>query len=77
MSAAQGAYVHYDSEALIGILALEAQRADAVVVGEDLGVFEPTVQDTLRERGILGTSILWFEQDRDGAVPPSATANSA
>lgn len=70
MSAAQGAYVHYDSEALIGILALEAQRADAVVVGEDLGVFEPTVQDTLRERGILGTSILWFEQDRDGAVPP-------
>ncbi|MEO9329881.1 4-alpha-glucanotransferase [Gordonia aurantiaca] len=70
MSAAQGAYVHYDADALIGILALEARRAGAVVVGEDLGVFEPTVRDTLRERGILGTSILWFEQDRDGAIPP-------
>ncbi|MCK8614550.1 4-alpha-glucanotransferase [Gordonia sp. C13] len=70
MGPAGGTYVHYDSEALIGILALEAQRADAVVVGEDLGVFEPTVQDTLRERGILGTSILWFEQDRQAAIAP-------
>ncbi|MFC8313267.1 4-alpha-glucanotransferase [Gordonia sp. NPDC057258] len=69
-SPAQGTYVHYDSEALIGILALEAQRADAVVVGEDLGVFEPSVQDSLRERGILGTSILWFEQGSDAATPP-------
>ncbi|WP_238422611.1 4-alpha-glucanotransferase [Gordonia sp. 'Campus'] len=67
---AGGTYVRYDSEAMIGILALEAQRADAVVVGEDLGVFEPSVQDTLRERGILGTSILWFEQGPDAAVPP-------
>ncbi|MCR5979628.1 4-alpha-glucanotransferase [Gordonia jinghuaiqii] len=69
-SPADGTYVRYDSEALIGILALEAQRADAVVVGEDLGVFEPSVQDALRERGILGTSILWFEQGRSAAIPP-------
>ena len=56
--------MRYDHEALIGILALEAQRAGAVVVGEDLGVVEPWVRDYLRERGILGTSILWFEQRR-------------
>ncbi|MBG6184171.1 4-alpha-glucanotransferase [Arthrobacter sp. CAN_A214] len=65
-----GAYVYYDHEALIGILALEAERAGAVVVGEDLGVFEPGVQEYLAERGILGTSILWFEQDDDGPVVP-------
>jgi len=59
--------VHYDHEALIGILALEAQRAGAVVIGEDLGVFEPWVRDYLAERGIFGTSILWFE--RDNGVP--------
>ena len=65
-----GTYVHYDHEALIGILALEAQRAGAVVIGEDLGVFEPWVRDYLAERGILGTSILWFEHDGDAPLPP-------
>ncbi|WP_159619718.1 4-alpha-glucanotransferase [Arthrobacter zhaoguopingii] len=65
-----GAYVYYDHEALIGILALEAERAGALVVGEDLGVFEPGVQEYLAERGIFGTSILWFEQTGSGPRPP-------
>ncbi|MFC3300562.1 4-alpha-glucanotransferase [Arthrobacter agilis] len=67
-----GAYVYYDHRALIGILALEAERAGAVVIGEDLGVFEPGVQEYLAERGIFGTSILWFEQDEDGPLPPES-----
>jgi 4-alpha-glucanotransferase len=66
----QGTYVRYDHEAMIGILALEAHRAGAVVVGEDLGTVEPWVRDYLRERGILGTSILWFEFDWDGDGRP-------
>jgi 4-alpha-glucanotransferase len=66
----QGTYVRYDHEAMIGILALEAHRAGAVVVGEDLGTVEPWVRDYLRERGILGTSILWFEFDWDGDAAP-------
>jgi 4-alpha-glucanotransferase len=71
VSAAQGTYVRYDHEALVGILALEAARAGAVVVGEDLGVFEPWVRDYLAERGVLGTSILWFERTSDGRpLPP-------
>jgi len=56
-----GTYVRYDHEAMIGILALEAHRSGALVVGEDLGTVEPWVRTYLRERGILGTSILWFE----------------
>ena len=51
---------------MIGVVALEAHRAGAVVVGEDLGTVEPWVRDYLRERGLFGTSILWFEADRDG-----------
>lgn len=62
-----GAYVRYDHEALVGILALEAHRAGAVVIGEDLGVVEPWVRDYLSDRGILGTSVLWFERDMHGA----------
>lgn len=66
-TALNGAYVTYDHEALVGILALEAQRSGTVVVGEDLGTFEPWIQDYLQERGVLGTSVLWFE--RDGGTP--------
>ncbi len=66
----QGTYLRYNHEALIGILALEAKRADALVVGEDLGTVEPWVRDYLRERGILGTSILWFEREFDGSGAP-------
>jgi 4-alpha-glucanotransferase len=63
----EGTYVHYDHEAMIGITALEAHRAGAVVVGEDLGTVEPWVRQYLRERGVFGTSVLWFELDRDRA----------
>ncbi|ORV17935.1 4-alpha-glucanotransferase [Mycobacterium celatum] len=65
-----GTYVRYDHEAMVGIVALEAHRAGAVVVGEDLGTVEPWVRDYLRTRGVLGTSILWFERDRDGDGGP-------
>jgi 4-alpha-glucanotransferase len=73
MPANAGTYVRYDHDALVGILALEAQRAGAVVIGEDLGTVEAWVQDTLRDRGILGTSILWFE--KDDADQPLAPEN--
>jgi 4-alpha-glucanotransferase len=64
-----GTYVHYDADALIGILALEAQRAGAVIIGEDLGNVQPEVHRVMHERGLLGTSILWFELDRSANVP--------
>ncbi|OBJ00550.1 4-alpha-glucanotransferase [Mycobacterium sp. 1465703.0] len=69
-SPTEGTYVRYDHEAMIGIVALEAHRAGAVVVGEDLGTVEPWVRDYLLLRGLLGTSILWFELDRDGNGGP-------
>ncbi len=66
---AEGAYMNYDHEAMLGILALEADRANAVVVGEDLGTFEPWVQEELRDRGVLGTSVIWFEHSPTGERP--------
>ena len=69
-TAADGAYLRYDHEAMVSILLLEAERAGAFVVGEDLGVVEPFVRDLLSERGVLGTSILWFEVDDGRPRPP-------
>ncbi|QUW81961.1 4-alpha-glucanotransferase [Streptomyces mirabilis] len=66
----EGTYVRYDAEAMLAILALEASRAGALVIGEDLGTVEPGVRETLHERGVLGTSVLWFERDWDGDGKP-------
>ena len=66
-SPAEGTYVHYDREAMLSTLVWEAAQAGAVVVGEDLGTVEPDVRDDLADRGILGTSLLWFERDAEGS----------
>jgi 4-alpha-glucanotransferase len=67
MHADKGTFVRLDFEAMIGILVLEAHRANVVVIGEDLGTVEPWVQEVLHDRGILGTSVLWFESEADGS----------
>ncbi|MDQ1745860.1 MAG: 4-alpha-glucanotransferase [Frankiaceae bacterium] len=75
-TARDGTYVSYDVDALLGVVTLEAARAGAIVIGEDLGTVPPGVRRTLRDRGILGTSVLWFERDKPadgkpgGLVPP-------
>ncbi|MFI0962162.1 4-alpha-glucanotransferase [Streptomyces sp. NPDC021080] len=69
----EGSYVRHDAEAMLAILVLEASRAGALVIGEDLGTVEPGVREALQERGVLGTSVLWFERDWDGdglPLPP-------
>jgi 4-alpha-glucanotransferase len=68
----QGTYVRYDAEAMLGVLALEAHRAGAAVIGEDLGTVEPGVRETLAGRGVLGTSVLWFERDYGRAAKGAA-----
>ncbi|MGA5569732.1 4-alpha-glucanotransferase [Streptomyces pseudogriseolus] len=66
----EGTYVRYDAEAMLAVLVLEASRAGALVIGEDLGTVEPGVRDALRDRGVYGTSVLWFERDWEGDRRP-------
>lgn len=65
-----GTYVAYDFEAMLGILLLEAERAGAVIIGEDLGTMEEWVQEVLAAKGVLGTSVIWFEAEPDGTPTP-------
>jgi 4-alpha-glucanotransferase len=71
-SADRGTYVHYDAETMLAVLTLEASRAGALVVGEDLGTVEPEVTEALAERNMLGSTVLWFARDpeRDDALMP-------
>jgi 4-alpha-glucanotransferase len=65
MTAAEGAYVQYPATELLGLLAAESRRARAFVIGEDLGLVEPSVRNRLHARGALSYRLLWFE----GALP--------
>jgi 4-alpha-glucanotransferase len=66
----RGTYVRYDAKALLGILALEAHRAGAVVVGEDLGTVPDEVTTTLHEHGMLSSAVLWFQRDKEAPGEP-------
>jgi len=62
MPPSAGAYVRYDADASLGAVAAPAAAAGAVMIGEDLGTVEPWLRDELAARGVLGTSVLWFER---------------
>ncbi len=56
----------------LNIVALEAHRAGAWVVGEDLGTVEPGVRRELSQRNFLSYKVWWFEADPPAAWPEQA-----
>ena len=71
---AEGAYVHYRAADLLAIVALESHRAEAVVVGEDLGTIEEAFRDALANHNLLSYRLLWFEKDDPSQWPAMAMA---
>lgn len=67
---ADGAYVRYPLDELIGIIALESVRNRCLVIGEDLGTVPEGFRERMRERGVLSYRILFFEQEDGRLVPP-------
>lgn len=72
-SASQGVYLTMPGEHLKRIVAIEAHRAGAIVIAEDLGTVPPGFRDDLARRGMLGMRVLPFERDRAGAFTRPAT----
>jgi 4-alpha-glucanotransferase len=69
-----GAYVRYPADDLLAIVALESQRAGAIVVGEDLGTVEAGVRERLAEHAILSYRVVWFEPEPPERYPELALA---
>lgn len=74
-----GAYIHYPETDLLGLIALHAGRANALIIAEDLGTLPEGFQWRLAQMGILGMRILQFEKDQSGQFHPPAnwTAQAA
>lgn len=69
-----GAYVTNAADDLLAIVALESQRAKAVIVGEDLGTVEEDARAELRARQVLSYRLVWFEEDAPSRFPEQALA---
>jgi 4-alpha-glucanotransferase len=71
---AEGTYLRYRADELVDLAVLEATRAGAFLVGEDLGTVEPGVRETLAARGIAGTRVALFDPHPDQWPPSSLGA---
>ncbi|MCC6435809.1 MAG: 4-alpha-glucanotransferase [Acidimicrobiales bacterium] len=79
--ARRGVYVRYPLEELLAVIALEASRAGAVVVGENLGTVPPEVTAAMTQHGIMGCAVSQFDAydvfhdggQRPIPVPPAAS----
>src|SRR5688572_13209709 len=74
MDPRDGAYVHGHPGDLLAIVAVESQRAKAVIVGEDLGTVEEDTRRALAARNILSYRLLWFEKTPPSQYPAQALA---
>jgi 4-alpha-glucanotransferase len=62
---ADGAYLGYPFQDLVRLVTLEAHRANALIIAEDLGTAPPGFTHAVSERNMLGMRVLWFERAAD------------
>ena len=68
--AGNGAYVRYPLDDLLGVLALESQRHQCMVIGEDLGTVPKEIVASLRDSGVYSYKVLYFERDKHFTYRP-------
>lgn len=73
-SPADGTYVRFAGRELLEVLAMESARAQAVVVGEDLGTVEDDFRRELQSTAVLSTRLVWFEDAPPEQYPHEALA---
>ncbi len=75
-----GLYVTMPRDDLLAVLRIEATRAGASVIGEDLGTIPEGLRGALDASGVLGCRVAMFERDWDGTrdfLPPAAYTRTA
>jgi|TARA_A100001391_G_C5084492_1_gene280791 4-alpha-glucanotransferase len=68
-SASMGAFVRYPCADMLNLLALEAERHKAIIVGENLGTVPEDFNEQLYGKGIMGTTVLLLEKNETSYLP--------
>lgn len=68
--ASQGVYVHYSLDDLLGILNLESQRNQCMVIAEDLGTVPDEVMTRFPQAELYSNKVFYFEASPEGVTPP-------
>ncbi len=77
-SADKGAYIYYQVEDMLNLLALESVRNECLVIGEDLGTVPDGIDVLLKEAGVYSYKVFFFEQAEDGGyISPEHYAGQA
>lgn len=74
MEAQDGVYVRYPEDELYAVLTIEANRANAVIVGEDLGTVPQYVPKMMEQRGVQRMYVVQYE-NRAGKPPADSVAS--
>ena len=75
LGAKHGAYVRTRADEMLAIVALESQRAQAFIIGEDLGTVEAGVRERLHEQRMLSYRLLYFEPSPPHEFPELALSS--
>lgn len=77
MPPTEGVYVSMPAAIGYAVLAIESHRAEARIVGEDLGTVPDAVREAMREHGVAGMHVAQFEIAAGTADPPRRAAAPA
>ncbi|OWT80648.1 MULTISPECIES: 4-alpha-glucanotransferase [unclassified Achromobacter] len=58
-----GAYLRYPLDDMLRLVALEAWRHRALIIGENLGTVPEGFNHRIEQAGMLGMDVLWFQRD--------------
>ncbi|WP_411746729.1 4-alpha-glucanotransferase [Reinekea sp.] len=76
-TAAYGTYVYYDMFDMLGILNLESQRNQCLVIAEDLGTVPDAVMENFPKAELYSNKVFYFEIGEQGCTEPEDYADKA
>ncbi len=77
LGSSQGAYLRMPMDDFLRLVALESQRHQAVIIGEDLGTLPAGFHERLIGAGIAGLRVMWFERHFSHFNPPANWTRTA